>query len=98
MKKYEKLEVKTTRDINGFDVNTPFNSSDASPSIGSDSPLGKSMSSGSSQESQSVSKAYEIEKLVSETENFIPSIFFIIAALILLVIGYKRKNSSFETN
>ena len=43
-------------------------------------------------------KAYEIEKLVSETENFIPSIFFIIAALILLVIGYKRKNSSFETN
>jgi len=90
--------VINSTDINGFDVNTPFNSSDASPSIGSDSPLGKSMSSGSSQESQSVSKAYEIEKLVSETENFIPSIFFIIAALILLVIGYKRKNSSFETN
>lgn len=90
-------DVINSTDINGFDVNTPFNSSDASPSIGSDDPLGKSMSSGSS-ESQSVSKAYEIDKLVNESENFIPSIFFIIAALILLVVGYKRKNSSFETN
>lgn len=90
--------VINSTDINGFDVNTPLNSSDASPSIGSDDPLGKSMSSGSPTESQSVSKAYEIDKLVNESENFIPSIFFIIAALILLVVGYKRKNSSFETN
>lgn len=84
-------------DANGATIDVPFNSSDASSSVGTDnSPLGKFHSSASS-DSQSVSKAFEIDE-IKKTENFVPSIFFIIAALILLIVGYVRKDEGFSNN
>jgi len=69
-----------------------------SPSLnGNDNPLSKSQSPDSSGASQSVSKkVYELDELVKNEEKFIPSIFFIIVILALLVVGYKRKNSDFN--
>lgn len=87
-----------TTEVNGATVRVPFNTSDASQSVGTDnSPLSQYQSSASSSDSQSVSKAFEIDE-IKETENFIPSIFFIIAALILLIVGYARKDGSFRNN
>ena len=84
-------------DANGATIDVPFNSSDALSSVGTDnSPLGKFHSSASS-DSQSVSKAFEIDE-IKKTENFVPSIFFIIAALILLIVGYVRKDEDFRNN
>lgn len=85
-----------TTDIKGTSGQAVLNSSEATPSLDGDgvTPLIKSQSSGSS-DSQSVSKkAFEINE--KEDEEFIPSIFFIIAALILLVVGFKRKNKNFN--
>ena len=74
------------------------NSSDLSPSLnGNINPLSKSQSPSSSDASQSVSKkAYELDELVKNEEKYIPSVFFIIVILVLLVVGYKRKNSDFN--
>ncbi len=73
--------------------NQALNNTDATPSdVGSQSLVG---SSESSSESSSVSKkAYELEDL-TKTE-FIPSIFYVIAVLLLFIIGYRRKNSNFD--
>lgn len=87
----------SANDVNGANVNVKSNSSDANPSVGTDSPLGQSQSSGASSDSQSVSKAFEIDEL-KETEDFIPPIVFIIAALILLIVGYVRKDETFKNN
>ncbi|MBR2556823.1 MAG: hypothetical protein IKE95_00410 [Methanobrevibacter sp.] len=87
-----------TTDIKGASANAVSNSSDATPSIDGDSstPLGKSQSSSDSSESQSVSKkAFELEEM-NDSEDFIPSIFFIVLAIILLVVGFKRKNTNLE--
>ena len=67
------------------------NSTDATPSdVGSQSLVGSSQSSGGS---SSVSKkAYELEDLTKS--EFIPSIFYVIATLILIIVGYRRKNSN----
>ena len=87
-----------TNVVDGVTVRVPFNTSDAAQSVGTDnSPLSPYQSSASSSDSQSVSKAFEIDE-IKETENFIPSIFFIIAALILLIVGYARKDGSFRNN
>ena len=69
------------------------NNTDATPSdVGTQSLVGSSQSSG---ESSSVSKkAYELEDLTNK--DFIPSIYYVIAALILIVVGYRRKNSNFD--
>ena len=69
------------------------NNTDATPSdVGSQSLVGLSQSGG---ESSSVSKkAYEIEDLTRS--EFIPSIFYVIAVLILIVAGYRRKNLNFD--
>ena len=69
------------------------NNTDATPSdVGTQSLVGSSQSSG---ESSSVSKkAYELEDLTNK--EFIPSIYYVIAALILIVAGYRRKNSNFD--
>ncbi len=86
-------ENKGDFDLNGI-ANTNSNSSDSTPAIGTDgNPLSKSQSS-SKGESQSVSKSYEISKV--DKKEFVPSIFFVIAACILLCVGYKRKNDNFE--
>ena len=72
---------------NGNNMGVVTNSSSASVGISSN-PLNAGQSSGGV---KSVSKkAYEIEEMVKK-EQFIPSIFFVVAALFLLVVGYKRK-------
>lgn len=85
-------------EIDGFNFNAMSNSSDLSPSLnGNNNPLSKSQSPSSSDASQSVSKkAYELDELVKNEEKYIPSVFFIIVILVLLVVGYKRKNSDFN--
>lgn len=69
------------------------NNTDASPSdVGTQSLVGSSQSGGGS---SSVSKkAYELEDLTNK--EFIPSIYYVIAALILIVAGYRCKNSNFD--
>ncbi|MEE1335458.1 right-handed parallel beta-helix repeat-containing protein [Methanobrevibacter sp.] len=69
------------------------NNTDATPSdAGTQSLVGGSQSGGGS--SGVSKKAYEIEDLTKS--EFIPSIFYVIAALILIIAGYKRKNSNFD--
>ena len=69
------------------------NNTDATPSdAGSQSLVGTSGSSGGS---SSVSKkAFELEDLTKS--EFIPSIFYVIATLILIIVGYRRKISKNE--
>ena len=78
----------------GVSANAISNSSDQTPSIGTDSTLSMSPASSSGSESRSVSKAYEINDI--DKEEFIPSIFFVLLACLLLVIGYKKKDADFE--
>ncbi|WP_296857240.1 hypothetical protein [uncultured Methanobrevibacter sp.] len=82
----------------GFNLNSYSNGSDVSPSLnGNDNSLSGSQSSDGSASSQSVSKsAYELDETVKDKEKFIPSVFLVVLILLLLVIGYKRKNSSFD--
>lgn len=83
--------------VDGNNLKAVSNSSSSS-SIGvSSNPIrGSQASSSSAGESQSVSKkAYEIEEMMQK-EEFIPSIFIIIFAIILLIIGYRRKSEYFE--
>ena len=77
---------KTSTSTSGY----ASNNTDATPSdAGSQSVVGQSESGGGS---SSVSKnAFELEDLTSD--EFIPSIFYVIAALVLLVVGYRRKKS-----
>ena len=79
--------------INNVDSTYVSNNTDVTPSdSGSQSLVGMSESSGGS---SSVSKkAFELEDLTKS--EFIPSIFYVIATLILLIAGYRRKNSNSE--
>ena len=79
---------------NNIGANANSNSSDVTPSVGTDVPLSNSPFSSSNAESQSVSKSYELNEI--EKKEFIPSVFFILLICLLLVIGYKRKNDSLE--
>ena len=92
-----------TKEVNSFNGNVASNNTDSTPDIaGSDSAAGSSMSSNSASsdagasDSESQPKAYEISK---ETSEGIPStnIYFTFAlmvlVLLLLVIGYRRKDS-----
>lgn len=80
--------------LNNIGANANSNSSDVTPSIGTDSPLSKSPSASSNAESQSVSKSYELNEI--EKQEFIPSVFFVFLICLLLVIGYKKKNDTLE--
>lgn len=89
---------QNTTSYNGKNVNAFSNNSDATPSaegensLESQSKSTQSLDSGVAGESESVSKkAYEIDEKTDD--RFIPSIFFIIPLLILLIIGFKRKKS-----
>ena len=95
-------KVNTTSfDGHQQNVNVESNSSDVTPSTeGTDSAASESKSTASSDssagESSSVSKKiYEIEE-ENEIERFIPSIVMIIPALILLLVGIRRKKSTLE--
>ena len=94
------VEATTYGDVgsDGFNLNSYSNGSDVSPSLnGNDNSLSGSQSSDGSASSQSVSKsAYELDETVKDKEKFIPSVFLVVLILLLLVIGYKRKNSSFD--
>ena len=79
--------------INNVDSTYVSNNTDVTPSdSGSQSLVGMSESSGGS--SRVSKKAFELEDLTKS--EFIPSIFYVIATLILLIVGYRRKNSNSE--
>ncbi|WP_458406458.1 right-handed parallel beta-helix repeat-containing protein [Methanobrevibacter sp.] len=80
-----------TNNVNGASSYAMSNSTDATPSdIGVNSLVGEAVSSGGS--SSVAKKAFEIEDI--NKNEFIPSIFYVIATLILLIVGYRRKNSN----
>lgn len=82
-------------DMNGVSSDGVVNSSESTPAVGNGiAPLSKSQSSGGSG-GASVSKSFEIKKVV-EKEEFIPSVFFVAILLVLLIVGYKRKNETFD--
>lgn len=87
-----------TTSFNGQNVNAVSNNSDATPSAeGESSAVSQSKSSSGLDggESESVSKkAYEIND--KSDDRFIPSIFFIVPVLILIFIGFRRKESKFN--
>ena len=95
-------ETNTTSE-SGSKVNTASNDTDATPSIsGENDPISEakasespSISSSSPSQDSSASKSFEIEKLEDKVA-FIPSIFYIILALILIVVGYRHKKSNFS--
>lgn len=58
--------------------------------MGMDSLAGEAVSSGGS--SSVAKKAFEIEDI--NKNEFIPSVFYVIATLILLIVGYRRKYSN----
>ena len=70
------------------------NSSDLSPSDAGESDLSKSSSSSAPASgaggSKSVSKSYELQEKL-ENNEFIPSIFYVVAAMMLLIVGIRRK-------
>lgn len=89
----------------GSNVNTRSNDTDVTPSAEGTESLDiepQSMDSSSSQgaaspsasQDSSASKAFELKDLTKHA--FIPSVFFVIIILILLVVGFKRKNSNFD--
>lgn len=75
----------------GVNSNVVSNSSSSSPSADlGNVPLASSQGSSAS-DAQSVSKkAYQIDEITKE-DKFIPSVFFVVLALILLIIGYGKK-------
>ena len=82
--------------MDGANVNSLSNDTDATPDLsGNDGPIGGSQVSQSNQPSVS-KKAFEIEEAMKNTQDFIPSVFMVIIALILLIIGYKRRDSNYE--
>ena len=72
-----------------------LSNSSSSSSIGiSNNPLSSSQVSSSTGESKSVSKkAYELDEMIQK-EKFIPSVFFIIFIMVLLIFGYIHKRHS----
>ena len=72
--------------------NAISNSSSSSPSADlSTSPLTGGQSSASSESSSVSKKAYEIDEL-TEKENFIPSVIYVIITMFLILCGYRRKS------
>ena len=94
---------QNTTSYNGNNANVVSNDTDATPSAEGDrDPLSQSKSSespsisaASPSKDSSVSKAFEIDEL-KEKLAFIPSIVYILIALALLIIGFKRKNLNFN--
>lgn len=77
--------------------NVVSNNSDSNPSDAGENALSSESSSpapysssSDAGESKSVSKSYEI--LEKTNEDFIPSVFYVILAIFLLIFGIKRKN------
>ena len=79
---------------NGGSMDFTSNSTDSTPSTEGSQPLNPDSNSAQGGEA-SVKKAFELEKLAENT-SFIPSIGYIILAMILLIVGYRYKNSDFN--
>ena len=71
------------------------NSTDASPGLTGNNPLGKSPDSSSEGQSDSVAKkAFKINEVINiSKDKTFEMILLIIGALILLIVGYKRKKT-----
>ena len=86
---------------NNFHANAVSNSSNYSPSNVGDVPLSESESSAQtptpsgSGGAQSVSKAFELKDLL-ESEDFIPSIAYVLLAVFLLIVGFRRRNTNLD--
>ena len=87
---------------NGHNSEAVANASEVTPSaegkdaLASQFKTTKSLDVASAGDSSSASKkVYEIDEK-NEIDKFIPSVFFIIPLMILLLIGIRRKKSSFE--
>ncbi len=90
------IQEVDSKAIDGANANTLSNDTDATPDLsGNDGPIGGMQVSQSNQPSVS-KKAFEIEEAMKNTQDFIPSVFMVIIALILLIIGYKRRDSNYE--
>lgn len=93
---------QNTTSYNGNNANTILNNSESTPSTeGESDPVSESKSSESpsigsaSAQDSSVKKSFEIEKL-EQKASYLPSIVYVVLALILLVVGFKRKKSNFN--
>ena len=93
-----KAMVKQTQILKAAIINVQSNNSDSNnPSDAGSNPLDSSSSSPAPYSassdaggSKSVSKSYELEENL-EKEEFIPSIFYVVLAVILLMVGIKPK-------
>lgn len=74
------------------------NSTDASPGLTGSDPVGKSPDSSSQGQAESVAKkAFKLNEVLDfAKDNTLEMILLIIGALILLIVGYKRKNTFLE--
>ena len=98
-------KTNTTSDSNNeHHANVASNSSDYTPSATGNVPLSESESSSPSSYSQSpsdtggsqsVSKSFELEEKL-DNQEFIPSILYVILAVILLIVGYRKRNKYLE--
>ena len=78
-----------------YQYGLPSNSSDSNPSDVGNNPLSSESNTNpvpasDAGGSKSVSKSYEIQEKL-ESDEFIPSIFYVIATVMLLIVGIKRK-------
>ena len=70
------------------------NGTDASPGLNGNSPIGESPESSSEGQDTVTKKAFKIEKVLDfAKDNTFEMILLIIGALILLIVGYKRKKT-----
>ena len=90
-------KVKNNNQINSTsnNGNVASNSTDASPGLTGNNPLGKSPDSSSEGQSDSVAKkAFKINEVINiSKDKTFEMILLIIGALILLIVGYKRKKT-----
>ena len=85
--------TKVNQNTNGGKINS--NSTDASPGLTGNSPVGKSEDSSSQGQTESTAKkAFKLNEVIDYAiDNTYEMILLIIGALILLIYGYKRKNT-----
>lgn len=88
--------INSTSEDSSSSINAVSNNTQATPDISGDNgPIGGMQASQSNQPSVS-KKAFEITEAMKNKSEFIPSVAIVIATLILLLIGYKRRDPNFE--
>ena len=86
---------KVNNNTNSNDGTIASNSTDASPGLNGNDPIGKSPDSSSQGEVESsAKKAFQLNEIMDfAKDNTFEMILLIIGAIILLIVGYKRKNT-----